>query len=285
MKKSFIKIIVFLFIFGGYAFSVSATSISVTPENVVQGEPLMIQVGGVNGIADVARILFNGKSLWFFNYQEKPTALFPIDLNQKPGEYKITVKLETGELIEQNVIVTAREKVEEPLGIPAKLGGNTPEAATSLVTNLAKENIVINSVKSAIKRFWTEKFAYPVANPIVTDSYGYLRKTGYYTIPHKGADFRATEGTPVLAMNRGIVRLANQSTIYGKTIAVDHGLGVITYYMHLSKIYVSQGELVKKGDLIGLSGMTGYAEVPHLHLSIKINGISIDPVGFMNLFK
>lgn len=260
-------------------------SISVSSETIIQGEPLMIQVEGVTGINDVARILFNGKSLWFFNYQNKPTALFPIDLNQKPGEYKITVKLETRELVEQNITITAREKVEEPLGIPAKLGGNTPEAATSLVTNLSKENAVMNAVKSAIKRFWTEKFDYPVANPIVTDGYGYLRKTGYYTIPHKGADFRATEGTPVLAMNRGIVRLATESTIYGKTIAVDHGLGVVSYYMHLSKINVVAGRLIKKGDLIALSGSTGYAEVPHLHLSIKINGISIDPIGFMGLFK
>jgi len=284
MKKIFV-IFIFSVIFSVGTVSVEAASISTIPEKPLQGEPLMIQVVDVRGIADVARISFNNKSLWFFTYQGEPTTLFPIDLNQKTGKYKISVKLENGTIIEKNIDVMAREKVEAPLGIPEKLGGNTPQAATSLVTNLTKENAVINSVYSALKRFWSEKFIYPVVNPIVTDSYGYLRKTGYYTIPHKGTDFRASEGTSVLAMNRGIVHLSTQSTIYGKTIAIDHGFGVVTYYMHLSKIYVSQGELVKKDQTIGLSGQTGYAEVPHLHLSVKINGISIDPIGFMDLFK
>lgn len=270
--------------FARYSLAENVAIIAV-PEKIMQGEPLMIRVEVAGGISDVSKILFNGKSLWFFTYNDKPSALFPIDLNQKPGEYKITIKLANGDTIEKIVTVTAREKIEKPLGIPQKLGGNTPEAATSLVTNLAKENAVINGVKSALKRFWSEKFIYPVAIPIVTDNYGYLRKTGYYTIPHKGADFRAAEKTPVFAMNRGIARLVTKSTIYGKTIAVDHGFGVITYYMHLSKIYVTQGELVKRGQTIGLSGMTGYAEVPHLHLSVKINGTSIDPVKFLDIFK
>jgi murein DD-endopeptidase MepM/ murein hydrolase activator NlpD len=260
-------------------------TISVNSPNVIQGEPLMIQVENVGGIDNVARILFNGKSLWFFTFGGKPTALVAIDLNQNPGQYKITAKLENSETIEKNVTVTAREKITEPLGIPEKLGGNTPQAAANLVASLTKENAVINGVKSAPKRFWTEKFIYPLANPVVTDGYGYLRKTGYYTIPHKGTDFKAAEGTPILAMNRGVVRLVNQSAIYGKTIVVDHGLGVVTYYMHLSKIYVAPGRLVKKGEVIGLSGQTGYAEVPHLHLSVKLGGVSIDPIGFMNLFK
>ena len=282
MKKIFIILIFSTFFNAGVT---EAASIKTIPEDPIQGEPLMVQIDEVNGIDDVAKIIWNKKSLWFYTYLGKPTTLIAIDLNQKSGDYKIEVKLENGTTLEKIVTIGKRDKVEEPLGIPEKLGGNTPEAATNLVTNLTKENTIINSVYSAFKRFWSEKFIYPVTNPIVTDSYGYLRKTGYYTIPHKGTDFRAKEGTPILAMNRGIVRLATQSTIYGKTIAIDHGFGVITYYMHLSKISVSQGELVKNGQNIGLSGMTGYAEVPHLHLSVKINGISIDPVAFINLFN
>lgn len=283
MKKTFLIILIALGANISFAF---AQSISTIPDKPIQGEPLMIQIDGTeNGIADIAKILWNGKSLWFFTYQNKPTAFFPIDLNQKSGEYKITAKLENGKTIEKIIEIKAREKIEAPLGIPEKLGGNTPQAATNLVTNLSKENAIINGVKSAVKKFWTEKFTYPVSNPIVTDDYGYLRKTGYYSIPHKGVDFRAKEGTPVTSINRGIVRLATESTIYGKTVAIDHGLGVVAYYMHLSKIYVDKGELIKKGQTIGLSGSTGYAESPHLHLSVKIDGVSIDPVKFLDLFK
>ena len=86
-------------------------------------------------------------------------------------------------------------------------------------------------------------------------------------------------------MNRGVVRLAKTFRNYGKTIVVDHGLGVMTFSMHLSKIYVGAGELVKKGQLIGLSGETGYAAKPHLHLTVRIGGISVDPVVFLDFFS
>ena len=119
----------------------------------------------------------------------------------------------------------------------------------------------------------------------MTDVYGYSRKTGEYSIAHKGTDFRAKLGAPVTAMNRGIVRVARTFRNYGKVIVIDHGLGLMTFYLHLSKMNVNESELVKRGQRIGLSGQTGYALSPHLHLSIRINNNSIDPVKFMELFK
>jgi murein DD-endopeptidase MepM/ murein hydrolase activator NlpD len=86
-----------------------------------------------------------------------------------------------------------------------------------------------------------------------------------------------------MAINRGVVRIVHTYRDYGKTIVVDHGLGVMSFYMHLSKIYVAPGELVLPGEVIGKSGHTGYAEQPHLHLTIRIGGISIDPVKFFAL--
>ena len=86
-------------------------------------------------------------------------------------------------------------------------------------------------------------------------------------------------------MNRGIVRMAEETRNYGKTIVIDHGQGLMTMYMHLSKIYVNVGEMVKKSQKIGLSGMTGYVESPHLHISVRINGTSIDPIKFLELWN
>ena len=88
-----------------------------------------------------------------------------------------------------------------------------------------------------------------------------------------------------MAMNRGVVRIARTGISYGKTIVVDHGLGLQTFYLHLSKIKVNVGELVLPGQIIGLSGQTGYTDAPHLHLSIRLNGVSIDPMKFMEFFK
>ncbi len=284
MKKTVIFLLSFFFL--PLIASAEKPYISVTPEKIIQGEPIMIQVEETpDGINNVAKIMLNGKSLWFYTHNNKPTALYGIDLSQKAGDYKISVKMENGEILEKTITIGERKKVEAPLGIPEKLGGNTPKAADNLVSNLTKENLVINNVKTILKKLWFTNFIYPIAKPMVTDEYGYLRKTGYYSIPHKGTDFHANEGTPVLAINRGIVRLARTFQIYGKTVAIDHGLGIVSYYMHLSKINVKEGELISNGYVIGLSGMTGYAEMPHLHLSVKINNISIDPQKFLDLFN
>lgn len=88
-----------------------------------------------------------------------------------------------------------------------------------------------------------------------------------------------------MAMNRGIVRVVKTYRNYGKVIVIDHGLGLMSFYLHLSKMKVNEGELVKRGQTIGLSGQTGYTLSPHLHLSLRINNNSIDPVKFMELFK
>jgi murein DD-endopeptidase MepM/ murein hydrolase activator NlpD len=104
------------------------------------------------------------------------------------------------------------------------------------------------------------------------------------SIAHKGTDFRATEGTEVMSINKGIVRLAKEFPVSGNTIVIDHGLGLSSIYMHLSKIQVKENDIVEAGQIIGLSGQTGNVLGAHLHLSIKIGGISIDPIKFLKIF-
>ena len=255
--------------------------VSISPKVIIQGDPVMVTISSTSS---PTKILFDDKNIPIFIYDGKPHGLIAIDIYEKIGTHKVTVTFLNGEKITQPLLVTARVKIDEPLGIPEKLGGNTEAAGKSLISNLTKENAILNNLKTGAKAFWTKAFQAPLSSLIVTDLYGYNRKTGEYIIPHKGTDFRAKEGTKVYAMNRGVVRVAKTFTIYGKTIVVDHGFGLQTLYMHLSKIYVNEGELVLPGQVIGLSGSTGYAEEPHLHISVKINGISIDPEVFMKFF-
>lgn len=256
-------------------------SISISPERPLQGEPLSITVSATTSVQS---IYFDSKKLSTFTYKGNPTAFYGIDLYKKSGTSTVKVIFTDGRTITKEVFITARKKEEAPLGIPQKLGGNTAASATKLVDTLALENAGLLNLRTGTKTFWTEKFGYPVTNPIVTDHYGYQRQTGQYSIAHKGTDFRAKEGVEILAMNRGVVRVAREGRNYGKTIVVDHGLGVQTFYMHLSKINVNVGELVQKGQVIGLSGGTGYADQPHLHLTVRINDVSIDPIKFLELF-
>ncbi len=284
MKKYYVFIpnlfIIFLsFFFPAILFASSVISIS--PENIIQGDPVMVTI---TSTSTPTKIIFDNRNIPIIIYDGKPHGLIAVDINKKSGTYGLQVIFSNGEKISQDIVVGAREKIEAPLGIPEKLGGNTVAAGKSLVSNLTKENAILNNLKTGTHAFWMKSFVAPLKNLIVTDFYGYNRKTGEYTIPHKGIDFRAVTGTKVYAMNRGVVRLARTYTIYGKTIVVDHGFGLQTLYMHLSKIYVNEGQLVLPGQLIGLSGMTGYADQPHLHISVKINGVSIDPEVFMKFF-
>lgn len=288
IRINFIKIVLIafsIFLFAGIPNTFAVVSIQITPKEVIQGEPVLIQITGAKP-SEIKKLTFDQTVLNFFTYQNKPTALVGIDLNKKNGNYPITLTLKNGSSTAENLVVKAREKYEAPLAVPEKLGGNSPANQAKVVDTLGQENAILAVIKTGLKAFWTNKFIYPISTPIViTDEYGYSRLTGAYTITHKGVDLRAAEGTKVSAMNRGVVRIAKNFQVYGKTIVVDHGFGVMTFYMHLSKINVNVGELVLPGQVIGLSGQTGYAEKPHLHITVRINNISIDPIKFLDLFK
>ncbi len=286
MKKAgiFIFFVPTLFLFTAVHAETASSSLIFFPSQVIQGEPIMIQINNL-GTTSVKKITFDGKSLGIFIYKNKPTALFGIDLRKKPGAYQAVVKFSDGNISTSSITVTAREKIEQTFTIPEKLGGNTVESQNNLVSTLAAENKTLENIRTGTHAFWNSNFVFPLSEITITDPYGYSRQTGAYTLAHKGVDYRAPEGTEVMAINRGVVRIVKNYRNYGKVIVVDHGLGLMSFYLHLSKINVSEGELVQKGQVIGLSGQTGYTEGPHLHLSVRIGGVSIDPVKFFELFR
>jgi len=95
--------------------------------------------------------------------------------------------------------------------------------------------------------------------------------------PHTGADFAASEGTPVLAVADGTVVLAAEHFFSGNSVFVDHGDGLISMYFHFSKIGVKAGQRVKRGEELGRVGSTGRASGPHLHLGVRWHGARVDP--------
>lgn len=93
---------------------------------------------------------------------------------------------------------------------------------------------------------------------------------------HKGLDLRSPPGTPIRACADGVVALAEDLYYAGNAVYVDHGLGVVTAYMHMSKILVRPGDVVRRGQTLGLVGATGRVTGPHLHLSLFAQGVSAD---------
>jgi len=95
--------------------------------------------------------------------------------------------------------------------------------------------------------------------------------------PHGGADYRARPGTPVLATESGLVVLVANHFFAGRSVFVDHGGGLVSMYMHLSRTTVRTGQRVSRGDRLGLSGATGRVSGPHLHFGLRWRGARVDP--------
>ena len=97
-------------------------------------------------------------------------------------------------------------------------------------------------------------------------------------------DFAQKKGTPIKAMNNGIVTLAEEDLFYtGATLIFDHGHGISTLYMHLDELFVNIGDHVKKGDVIGTVGSSGRATGPHLDIRLNWYGTRLDPNSVLNI--
>jgi len=95
---------------------------------------------------------------------------------------------------------------------------------------------------------------------------------------HEGIDLASTAQAPVQAANSGLVAFTGSIGIYGETVIIDHGMGMISLYAHLSSIQVSRGQSVGKGDIIGNTGVSGLAAGDHLHFSIMVGGQFVNPI-------
>lgn len=135
---------------------------------------------------------------------------------------------------------------------------------------------------SSEKSLWDGPFIQPLAVSEIISSFG--KKRMYYiggkrirVRHHRGIDYRAARGTPVFAPNHGIVVLTADRVTTGNTLVIDHGHGVFSLFFHLDSISVEEGARVRSGDKVAEAGLTGIAVGPHLHWSIWVDGIYINP--------
>jgi murein DD-endopeptidase MepM/ murein hydrolase activator NlpD len=133
-------------------------------------------------------------------------------------------------------------------------------------------------------RKWSKRFIDPRNLAKITSQF-YSRRI-YNTkpgSPHSGVDLKGKNGAPIRAMNSGKVLVARKFYYEGNFTIIDHGEGIFSYYMHQSKLLVKKGQMVKRGQLIGLVGSTGMVTGPHLHLSVRINRTVLSPLSFLSL--
>ena len=135
------------------------------------------------------------------------------------------------------------------------------------------------------ERQWRGAFRAPVPGQ-ATSSFG--RRSvfnGQPRSPHSGTDFRAGEGTPVAAPNAGTVALSADLYFSGNCVILDHGLGLYSFFAHLSRSTVSEGDVVAPGDTLGRVGATGRVTGPHLHWTVRLNTARVDPLSLMEILS
>jgi len=133
------------------------------------------------------------------------------------------------------------------------------------------------------KRLWEGPFIAPVEGRR-QGTFGRRRLiNGKPRRSHTGEDISAPTGTPILAPNAGKVVLVGHFFFNGRSVVIDHGLGLISMYFHLSEVNVEKGALVKIGEQIGLVGKSGRVTGPHLHWGMRLNNAKVDPYAFVDV--
>ena len=143
----------------------------------------------------------------------------------------------------------------------------------------------VYSVINSKNNITYSKFEMPMKSKITSD-YGSARiYNGIAKTYHSGTDFRAKIGTKIYAANNGIVALKMKRFYLGNVVYIDHGRASYTYYAHMSKILVKDGQKIKKGDVLGLSGVSGRITGPHLHYANRLYNITVDPLQYASLYN
>lgn len=245
-------------------------TLSIYVENVLEGEP--------NG-----RI--GNTPLQFTPYGDGFLALVGFDAFSEPGMRMVQI---TGQGSGEGRLSTWRP-LQQAIEV-ADAGYETqyvvvgPELEPLLAPEVrAEEDAFLQTIfsQSADEQLWEGLFQMPITdtNTVVSAGYGDSRSynNGPVEIFHTGIDFPVPTGTPVLAPADGVVVFADLLELRGMVVIVDHGLGVMTAFFHLSEILVNVGDEVVVGQPLGAVGTTGLSSGPHLHWDLRVHGVAVDP--------
>ncbi|MFA9422036.1 MAG: M23 family metallopeptidase [Sedimentibacter sp.] len=215
-----------------------------------------------------------------YNYKGKNIFMYPIDLNTVPGDYKLTATISDDRQTKYTVerILTVKNKIfkTQYLTVNEEINQtNNDNAAIFEFSQLVKPS----RSNSVDEKLWEGTFIMPVEGELTTD-FAEIRYVNneQSSSRHSGLDIAAPKGTLVKAPNNGVVVFAMDGLLSsGNTVVIDHGMGLFTSYYHLDNIEVEKGEKVKKGDVIGTVGTTGFSTGPHLHYAVSIYNTYINP--------
>lgn len=283
--KSVVPVFIFLGLFAASLPVFAALDVSLSSEKLEQGDALFLSIKNLMPDQSVSGKLGLTKlNFYFDDILKEWRAIVGVDAKKTVGNYSLTIS-SGADKYKKLIKVSKRKFPTTSLFISKDLKsqGYSAKAIANDVLNI--ENPTLNKILGFFlpEKYFKGGFVYPLSSINVVGAYGNIRKENKTALQHLGVDLEAKINTPIFAVNDGTVRLEMELGSYGKTIVIDHGFGIFSLYLHLNKFSAALGEKVKKGDIVGESGNTGYSLEPHLHFAIKINGASVDPLKFIEL--
>ncbi len=248
------------------------------------GEAIFI-LSKSNKIISADAVVFNKKFPFYNSKENSVFTIIGIDLTVKPDYYPILliIKTDDGQKIEKRKILAIKDKYFPIRKIWVDEKFVTPPP--NVIDRIIKEQKILNEIYNSITPQCLFKNEFQPPLPAVGKK-NFGEKRLFNLKPrsrHTGIDIPAPLGAEVKAANSGKVVLAQDLYFAGKTVIIDHGIGLFSLYCHLSEINVEKGQLVKKGEIIGKVGATGRVTGPHLHWGVKLKGIPIDPYSLLEL--
>ena len=244
--------------------------------NFNQGNLVVIEGNNIEWAwLDNTSLKIDNKNLFTFGFDAKETG--SKILKVKHGDGKVSLKkinLQKRKYRVQRINNTKRQ---------------FSKTADSLKQRIKRERAISNKARSKIGKidtaFYKSGFVRPIKGGRISSVFGSQRiLNGVSKNMHNGLDIAVPRGTPIYAMADGIVRLAEENFYYtGNNILLDHGQGVNSFYFHLSKLLVKEGQRVKKGEVIGRVGTTGRSTGQHLHWGVQWYSKRVDPVKILQL--
>ena len=259
------------------ALPVEALQVQVTPANPKLGDTLAVEINLDNPANTSNPTVASGQKTYptFAIAPNKYRAFVPTTPLEKAGTRKFRI---SGDGQVQNLAVKVGDRK-----FPVQRINLPPGKAGVQATEYELKRVAALKALQTPQKYWNGLFIKPNAGRVST-IYGVRRyyngkfATDYY---HRGVDYAGAAGSPVTAPAAGRVALVGKVSqgfrVHGNVVGIDHGQGVTSIFMHLSRINVTEGDLVKPGQLIGAVGSTGASTGPHLHWGLYVNGQSVDP--------
>lgn len=257
-----------------------AYDFSIQPAGPRQGDTVTIITTEEGREASPPTVTVNGAPFPTFNVGNGQYRTFlPTSPLHASGEY--VIRIEGAEGV-RNPMVWLSDRAFRTQYI------NLPPGQRDLGTDYEFDRVAAFKQIVSPEKFWAGPFLRP-SQGRVSSEYGVRRyyngvfAENYY---HRGIDYAAPTGTPVVAPAAGKIaltgRVADGFELHGNTIGLDHGQGVESIFIHLSRIDVQEGDFVEAGQVIGSIGNTGASTGPHLHWGLYVNGVAVDPAPWRN---